>query len=151
MMFTTSRFNTKGISAILNASNLVARTVNSPSPPDCLTLNLLSMCVLVAEWLAFGTASLTARVWSCGLEVYKRFDSSARTPGSEPSIIGGLVYRESHPWALKGSLDAYGELQVPITNKANKSHTMLSSHIIVGGWSARWHHTTYTLWCTLPN
>ena len=61
---------------------------------------LCFICVLVAEWLAFGTASLTVRVRSCGREVYKRLDSSARTPGSEPSIIGGLVYRESHPWAL---------------------------------------------------
>ena len=104
------------------------------------------MCVLVAEWLAFGTASLTARVRSCGREVYKRLDSSARTPGSEPSIIGGLVYRESHPWALKRSLDAYGELQVPITNIANKiTHNAHITHHIVAGWSARWHHTTYTL------
>ena len=40
---------------------------------------------------------------------------------SEPSIIGGLVYRESHPWALKRSLDAYGELQVRITNNFSSS------------------------------
>ena len=82
---------------------------------------LVTCCVLVAEWLAFGTASLTARVRSCGREAYKRFDSSAHTPGSEPSIIGGLVYRESHPRALKRSLDAYGELQVPITNNFSSS------------------------------
>ena len=42
-------------------------------------------------------------------------------PGSEPSIIGGLVNRESHPWALKRSLDAYGELQVPITSNFSSS------------------------------
>ena len=36
-------------------------------------------------------------LWSGGLQ--EVIDSSARTPGSEPSIIGGLVYRESHPWA----------------------------------------------------
>ena len=81
----------------------------------------VTQCVLVAEWLAFGTASLTARVRSCGREAYKRLDSSAHTPGSEPSIIGGLVYRESHPWALKRSLDAYGEFQVPITNNFSSS------------------------------
>ena len=47
----------------------------------------------------------------------------------EPSIIGGLVYRESHSWALKRSLDAYGELQVPITNIANKiTHNALITH-----------------------
>ena len=77
--------------------------------------------MLVAEWLAFGTASLTARVRSCGHEANKRLDSSAHTPGSEPSIIGGLVYRESHPWALKRSLDAYGELQVPTPNNFSSS------------------------------
>ena len=43
------------------------------------------------------------------------------SPGSEPSIIGGLVYRESQPWALKRSLDAYGEFQVPITNNFSSS------------------------------
>ena len=89
--------------------------------------------VLVAQWLAFGTASLMARVRSCGREIYKRLDSSERTAGSEPSIIRGLVYRESHPGALKRSLDAYREPQVPITNNGNKSHTMYSSHIIVAG------------------
>ena len=37
------------------------------------------LCVLVAKWLAFGTASLMARVRSCGREAYKRLDSSAHT------------------------------------------------------------------------
>ena len=46
----------------------------------------------------------------------------------ELSITGGLVYRESHPWALKRSLDAYGKLQVPITNNANKSETQCTHH-----------------------
>ena len=31
------------------------------------------------------------------------------------------MYRESHPWALKRSLAAYGELQVPITNNFSSS------------------------------
>ena len=56
-----------------------------------------------------------------GREAYKRLDSSAHTPGSEPSMIGCLVYRESHPWALERSLDAYGEVQVPITNNFSSS------------------------------
>ena len=66
-----------------------------------------------------------------GSEAYKRLDSSAHTPGSEPSIIGGLVYRESHPWALKRSLDAYGELQVPITNTISVLQRLMSvSHVL---------------------
>ena len=88
---------------------------------SCNCLRKPQLCVLAAEWLAFGTASLTARVRSCGQEAYKRLDSSAHTPGSEPSIIGGLVYRESHPWALKRSLDAYGEFQVPISMNFSSS------------------------------
>ena len=31
------------------------------------------------------------------------------------------MYQESHPWALKRFLDAYGELQVPITNNFSSS------------------------------
>ena len=62
-----------------------------------------------------------------------RKDQILFSSGSEPRIIVGLVYGESHPWALTRSLDAYGELQVPITNNAKKSHTMQSSHFIVAG------------------